>query len=116
MRLDPRDFNYVRPDTVKIDNVRSREQIARLKEVNVRVDIARQNEFAFAIDLAGMWRQNFRANCRDSIAIDHDRAVRVRLPNLNSGARTNQRAAGERDFFGVRCKGEDRQCDGGETI
>src|SRR5438270_1568973 len=99
VRLDPRDFVFVGANVVQIGDVWSREQIGRLKEVNVGVDVTGQNEFAFAINLSGVRRQGFRANCRDAIAIDHERAVHVRLPNFNLGARTNQRRVSKRNFF-----------------
>src|SRR5439155_11621942 len=35
VRLDPCDFVFVGADAVKIDNVRPREQVSRLKEVNM---------------------------------------------------------------------------------
>src|SRR5207253_176754 len=52
VRFDPRDFLLVRAHTVEIGTVWSRKQISRLKEVNVRVDVTGQNEFAHATDLA----------------------------------------------------------------
>jgi hypothetical protein len=51
MTLHPRDFVLVWTNAIQIGAVRSREQIARLKEVNVRVDVTRQNELAGTINL-----------------------------------------------------------------
>ena len=56
VRLDPGNFIFVGANTVEIGAIRSRKQICRLKEVNVSVDVPRQNEFAFAINLSGVRR------------------------------------------------------------
>ena len=53
MRFDPCDFIGIRPDLAEISSVGAREQIARLKEVDMSVDITGQDEFAGAIDPAG---------------------------------------------------------------
>src|SRR4029077_11864217 len=44
MRFDPRDFLFVRAHTVEIRAVWPREQISRLKEVNMCVDVTGQNK------------------------------------------------------------------------
>src|SRR6266566_1620154 len=110
MAFDPSHFLAVRPHLREIDNVWPREQIARLKEVNVRVDVTGQNEFAFAIHDARMRRQNLRTNRGDTITVDYEGAVHIRLDNLNLSAGADQRAAGERDFFAMRSEHEDRPC------
>ena len=55
--FDPRDFVCVRSHLREIDDIRPGEQIARLKEMNVRIDVSRQNKFALAIDDPGVFRR-----------------------------------------------------------
>src|SRR4030095_9809356 len=50
VRFDPGDFVLVRANVVEIRAIRAREQISGLKEVNVRVDVTRQDKFADATD------------------------------------------------------------------
>ena len=100
MRLDPRDFVFVRPNTVEIGAVRPREQIGRLKEVNVGVDVTRQNEFADASDLFPERRRILFAHrdAFDLVAVDHDGGVRHHL----AVGRINDGRANQRNFFGAK--------------
>ena len=100
MRFDPRDFVFVRANAVEIGAVRTREQISRLKEVNVCVDVARHNKFADATDLSPE-RGGVLFAHRDAlnlVAVDHDRGIRQHF----AIGRINHRRADERNFFGAR--------------
>ena len=106
MRLDPRHFVFVGADTVQICAVRSREKIARLKEVNVCVDVTRQNEFAYATDLFSKCRRVLLTHryALDLIAIDHYGRVRHHL----AIGRVDHGCANERNFLGVRRDRDDK--------
>jgi hypothetical protein len=103
VRFDPRDFVFVRTNAVKIGSVRPGEQISRLKEVNVRVDVTRQNEFADATDLFPK-RSSILFAHRDAlnlVAIDDDRGVWQHF----AIGRIDHRRADERNFFGAERRG-----------
>ena len=100
MRLDPRDLVFVGTDAVQISAVWSGKQITRLKEVNVRVDVAGQNEFAGATDLFTK-RGGILSAHRDAldlVAVDHDRRIRHHLAvgGINYGC------ANERNSLSIR--------------
>src|SRR5262249_16074625 len=104
MRFDPRDFVFVRTNAIKIGAVRSREQVSRLKEMDVCGDVAGQNEFADATDL-------FPEGC--SILFAHRDALNLIAIDNDSGVwqdfavgRINRRRADQRNSFGVRGRGK----------
>src|SRR5215469_216040 len=100
MRLDPGDFVFVRANAVQIGAVGARKQIRRLKEVNVRVDVARQNEFADATDLFTKRSRILFAHrdAFDLIAVDHNRRVRQYF----AVSRINHSCADERNLLSAR--------------
>jgi hypothetical protein len=103
MRFNPRDFVFVRANAVKIGAIWPRKQISRLKEVNVRVDITRQNEFADATDLFPK-RSSILFAHRDAlnlVAIDHDRGVWQHF----AIGRINHSRADQRNLFGAERQG-----------
>src|SRR5207244_1797091 len=106
MRFDPRNFVFIRPNAVQIGTVRSSEEVTRLKEMNVRVDVAGQNEFAGAIDSRtpsfGPVEALRFPNSGDTISVDQD----YRILNNLAVARIDQRPAGKRDFFSRSAAGE----------
>jgi hypothetical protein len=71
-----------------------------LKEVHVRVDVTRQNEFADAIDLPAERCCVLFAhrNALNFVAIDDDSRVRQHF----AVGRINHRRADERNFFGAK--------------
>src|SRR5439155_4873984 len=82
----------------------TREQVSGLKEVNVRVDITRQNEFAHATDLSPK-RGGILFSHRHAlnlVSVDNDRGIRQHfaIGGVNH-CRANERnlfcAAGERE-------------------
>ena len=108
--FDQGDLVRAGPDFRQVGRVRSRKQSARLKEMDVRVDVTGQNEFAFAIDDARTLRatESFRRSddIRDAISIDQDRCVREKLVVL----RIDDCPVDKRNFFGLRtedCQGKD---------
>ncbi len=107
VRFHPCDFLPVRSHAAQIGDVRPGKQIARLKEVNVRVDVTWQNELAGAIDLFSERRRVLFAN-RDAlnlVAVDHDRRVRCHF----AVCRINHRRADQRKFLGARSESEKRR-------
>src|SRR4029077_5164430 len=99
MRFDPRDFVLVRANAVEIGAVRPREQISRLKEVNVRVDVTRQNKFADATDLFPERGSVLFAH-RDAlnlVPVDNYRGIRQHF----AIGRINHCRADERNLFGA---------------
>jgi hypothetical protein len=97
MRFDPRDFVFVRANAVEIGAIRPGEQISRLKEVNVRVDVTGENEFADATDLFPK-RGSILFAHRDPlnlVAINNDRRVRQDF----AVSRINDGRADERNFL-----------------
>jgi len=79
--LHPRHFVLVGANAIQIGAVRSREQIAGLKEVNVSVDVTRQNDLAGAIDLFPERRRVLLAHrdAFDLVAVDYHRRIRQHL-------------------------------------
>ncbi len=103
MRFDPRDFVFVWTNAVEIGAVRAREQIGRLKKMNVSVDVTRRYEFSDALDLFPERRRVLLAH-RDAlnlVAIDHDRRVRQYFAVRG----VNHRRSDKGDFLGVRRDG-----------
>ena len=99
MRFDPCDFILVRPNAVEIGAVGPRKQVSRLKEVNVRVDVTGQNEFAHATDLSSK-RGGILFSHRDAldlVAVDHDGRIRQHF----AVGGINHSGANERNLFGA---------------
>ena len=107
MRFHPRRLVGIRSDFCQIDNVRPREQIGRLKEVDVRVEVARQNEFTFAINSARVLWQIHRcliAESADPIVLDQHSAA----GHYDFRCRIDQSPVNERDLFRARCQRQQR--------
>jgi len=83
------------------------EQIGRLKEMDVGVDVTGQNEFTGAIDLFTERRRVLPAHSDafNLVAIDHDRRIRHHF----AVSRIDYRRADKGDFFGVGGESEDRK-------
>jgi hypothetical protein len=110
MLFDPRNFVCVRPKFGEIDSVWSGEEIAGLKEVDVCIDIAGQDESAFAIDPfrpGGYGHLFATADSDNAIAVNNDHAV---FQNVRR-CRIDQRPADKGYFFGVRGQRENRECE-----
>ncbi len=90
----------MRANAIQIGAVRSREQIARLKEMNVSVDVTRQNELAGAIDLFPERRRVLLAdrNAFDLVAVNYHCRVRQYF----AVSRVDHRSADEGNFFSTR--------------
>src|SRR5262249_21176452 len=88
------------PHTVEISAVGPREQISRLKEMDVRVDVARQNELACAIDLFAERCRILFTHCEAFyfVAVDNDRGIRQYF----SVGGIDHCPADQRNFFGAR--------------
>src|SRR5207248_7670387 len=101
MRFDPAYFVFIRPDTIEIRAVRPGEKITRLEEMHMRIDVARQNEFAVALDPAGAdWDTAFLAagDALDFVTVNYDNGV---LNNL-AVRRVNRGAADQGNFLSER--------------
>src|SRR6266480_6720906 len=109
MRFDPAYFVFIRPNTIEIRAVRPGEKITRLEEMHMRVDVARQNEFAVTLDPAGAdWDTAFFAagDALDFVAINYDNGV---LNNL-AVRRVNHGTADQGNFLSERT-GRQRRAD-----
>src|SRR5207248_11525656 len=98
MRFDPAYFVFIRPDTIEIRAVRPGEKITRLEEMHMRIDVARQNEFAVALDPAGAdWDTAFLAagDALDFLPSNYNNGVL----NYLAVRRVNQRAAEQGNFL-----------------
>jgi hypothetical protein len=103
MRFDPRDFVFVRANAVKIGTVRPREQIGRLKKVNVCVDVTGQNKFADATNLSAKRGGVLFAHgdLFNLVAIDNHRGI---WQHFAVGG-INHRGADERNLFCAERRG-----------
>jgi hypothetical protein len=100
MRFDPRNFVFVRANIIKIGAIRPCEQISRLKEMHVRVDVTRQDKFTYATDLFAEGGGVLFAH-RDAlnlVAIDNDRGVWQHF----AIGRINHRRPDKGKFFGAK--------------
>ena len=108
MRFDPCDLVGIRPDFREISGVGAGEQIARLEEVNVGVDITGQDEFARAIDDAcAIWSFRLVASSNGDNALAIDRHAGIR-DNLGI-AGIDDRSIDQRDLFGARTERNKRR-------
>src|SRR6266550_5815291 len=101
MRFDPAYFVFVRPHTVEICAVWPGKKITRLKKMHMGIDVARQNEFAVALDPAGAdWDTAFLSagGALDFVAINYDNGV---LNNL-AVRRINCGTADQGNFLSKR--------------
>ena len=83
-------------------------QAAGLEEVNVRVDVARQDEFAVTIDRLRVFRDRsglFFSQRRNAIALNYE----DRVWNDAAGFGINDGAAGENNFLRVKLGREQKQ-------
>src|SRR4029077_5848427 len=105
MPLHPRDFVLVGANAVQVGAVRSREQIARLKEVNVSVDVTRQNELAAAINLFSERPRILFAyrDAFDFVAVDYHRCIGQDF----AVSRVDHRSANERNFLSAERRAEE---------
>jgi hypothetical protein len=103
MRSNPFRLLFVRTNAVEIETVRPCVDVAGLKEVDVRVDVTRQNELPFRINDAVAFPGDVGLaldDGADAIAFDFDRAIRDDL----SGAGIDNGAVD--DKHGARGSGE----------
>ena len=100
MRFDPCDFVGIWPDLGEIRRIRPGEQIGRLEEVNVSVDITRKDEFAGAInDACAIWSFHLVGSSEgdNALAINDHAGIGENL----GIAGIDNRAVDERDLFGL---------------
>ena len=107
MTFHPRYFVFVWPNTIQIGAVRAREQVPRLKEVNMCIDVTGQNEFAFAINLFPERRRALlpHGDVFDLLAVDHHGRIRHHL----AAGRIDHGRPDKCDLFGPHCYCEDRK-------
>src|SRR5947209_20258727 len=108
MRFDPAHFLFVRPHAIEIGAVRPGEKITRLEEMHMSIDVARQNEFAVALDPTGTDRDTaFSAagDALDFVAINYDDRTlnnlavrRINCGTSDQGNFLSKRAGREGDY------------------
>src|SRR5438477_7590642 len=102
MRLNPCHFIGIWPDFREISAVRPGEEIGRLEEVDVSVDITGQDEFAGAIERACACRARLvcRTNADDALAVDNHASSRGQF----AIGGIDDSSADERDLVGARAE------------
>ena len=98
MRFDPRDLFLVGSDTGQIDHIRPGENIGGLEEVNMCIDVTRENELPAAINPPNLRRKLnvvSRSDGGNSIAIRQQHRVGDRL----AVGWINDSGTAERDFL-----------------
>jgi hypothetical protein len=98
MTFHPRDLFRVWADLVEISAVRSGEQVSRLEKMNVRIDVARQNELPSAIDQLSLRDQlaASRGNTLDRVPVNYDRRVAdsFTISRINGGSTNEDQLVG----------------------
>src|SRR5262249_1135864 len=102
VRLDPRNFVFIWADAAEIGAVGPREQVPRLKEMDVGIDQARDDELA---DAGNLFSERgcvlfAHGDALKLVAIDYDRRIWHHL----AIGRIDHGRANQRNLFGVNSR------------